>query len=142
MTGEPKSFVADTSVLIKWLISEPEDIDPAMRLQDDFIKGLIQLRISSLTLFEINNFLGRAFPLNKAVELYSHFQLYKFEQIHLSPAISFKAFQIMEKSKGSSFYDSSQHATAIETNALFLTADKKYYESAKKLGHILLIRDY
>ena len=43
------------------------------------------------------------------------------------------------KSGFPSFYDAIYHALAIEKNAIFITADKKYFEKAKSFGFIKLL---
>ena len=46
------------------------------------------------------------------------------------------------KSGFPSMYDSIYQALAIEHNGIFITADKKHYEKAKKHGHVLLLNEW
>lgn len=47
-----------------------------------------------------------------------------------------------DKSGFPAMYDSIYQALAIEHNGLFITADKKHYQKAKKHGHIMLLEDW
>ena len=40
---------------------------------------------------------------------------------------------------GTTVYDASYHVLAIARNAIYITADKKYFDKAKQLGNIELI---
>lgn len=140
--GTRGKFILDTSVILKWLISEPEDREQANSLRTHFLKEEIDVKILALSVWEINNKLGRIFDLGAAARLFSHFQIYKLPQAVLKTSDCLMAFHIMKKCPGVSFYDASYHAVALQENAKFLTADKKYYEKAKKMGGIMLLKDY
>ncbi|QQR54330.1 type II toxin-antitoxin system VapC family toxin [Candidatus Peregrinibacteria bacterium] len=139
---DTKKLILDTSVLLKWLINEPEDLEQANHLRALFLKGEVDIKILALTVWEVNNQLGRIYDPNAAAGLFSHFQMYKIPQAILKTSDCLMAFHIMKKCPGVSFYDASYHAVALQESAGFLTADKKYYDKAKKLGHILLLKDY
>lgn len=139
---DTEKIILDTSVLLKWLISEPEDREQANALRSLFLDGEVDIKILALTVWEINNQLGRIFEADGAARLFSHFQMYKLPQMLLKTSDCLTAFHIMKKCPGVSFYDASYHAVALQENAKFLTADKKYYDKAKKFGHIQLLKDY
>lgn len=46
--------VADASVIVKWYLEEP-DTEPARRLRDDFLEGILRLRAPSVLPFEVMN---------------------------------------------------------------------------------------
>lgn len=137
-----KKVILDTSVLIKWLVSEPEDKKQADRLKYEFLDGKIKVTILALTLWELNNHIGRLFDVDESAELFSHFQMYRLIQALLMPSTALLGFQIMKDCPGVSFCDASYHALAIQTKAIFITSDNKYYEKARKLGHIQLLKNY
>lgn len=60
------------------------------------------------------------------------------EFVELSPHLINQASSLSYKCK-TSVYDAAYHALAIKLDAIFVTADKKYYNKAKDLGNIELI---
>jgi len=46
--------VADASVVAKWFLEEA-DSEPARRLRDDFLEGIVRLRAPSILPFEVLN---------------------------------------------------------------------------------------
>ncbi len=132
----------DSNVMIKWCVREEEDREQIEKMQEDFTDERIQIVSSGLLEWELNNYLGRKFSENEAVQKYSYFKLFQFTQIFLNLEISSLAFRIMKKCPGVSFYDASYHALALQNHALFLTADVNYYNKAKSFGNIKLLKDY
>lgn len=137
-----KNFVVDTSVLIKWLGEKTENSEEAMKVKEDFIDGNIGVSVPALVYWELGSFLGRKFDPINATAAFSQFKNYRFPAYLLSLDLSLLAFKIVKRCKGATFYDASYHALALDKGALFLTADKKYYEKAKSFGHIKLLKDY
>lgn len=135
-------LVLDLSVLIKWFSLEDNDVDVALSIESDFLEGKYQILMPFFYTWELNNYLSRHFDSETATSFYSHFKSYKFQYHDLHLKTSRIAFEIIEKFPKISFYDASYHALAISENATFLTCDKKYYEKTKKLGHIVLLKDF
>ncbi len=136
------NFIIDTSVLIKWLGEEAENLEEAMRVKNDFISGDIAISVPALVFWELNNFLGRRFDPIKASVIFNQFKNYKFHPHLLSLELSLLTFKIMERCPRITFYDASYHALALHLGGTFLTADKKYYNMAKSFGSIKLLRHY
>jgi predicted nucleic acid-binding protein len=135
-------IIADSSVLIKWCVKEEEDREQVIKMQRDFIDDKFNILVPLLVDWEINNFLGRNFTPEIASSKYSNFKMLQLTGAMLTPELSHLAFEIVKKFPGVSFYDASYHALALNHPGLFLTADKKYYDKAKKLGNIMLLKDY
>lgn len=135
-------IVVDSSVIIKWLTDEKEDLENALLLKDRYLARKVSIRIPLLAHWEINNHLGRNYPPAEAAALYSHFLMIRLPQALLSIEETTRAFEIMKKVPGVSYYDAAFHALAICKKATFVTSDKKYYEKAKSFGNIKLLKDY
>lgn len=135
-------IVADSSVLIKWCVREEEDREQVVKMQQDFIDDKFKMLVPLLLDWEVNNFLRRSFDSSTASSKYSNFKMLQLTGVMLTLELSHTAFEIMKKCPGVTFYDASYHALALSKSGIFLTADKKYYDKAKKLGHIMLLKDY
>ena len=139
---EGNKLVLDLSVLIKWFALEDNDLDVALSIESDFLEGKYHILMPLFYTWELNNYLSRNFDSVTATSFYSHFKSYKFQYYDLNLKITKLAFEIIEKFSKISFYDASYHALAISENATFVTCDKKYYEKTKKLGHVILLKDF
>ncbi len=139
---EENKLVLDLSVLIKWFALEDSDLDLALSIEADFLAGKYQILMPLFYTWELNNYLSRNFDSETAASFYSHFKSYKFHYYDLNLKTTKLAFEMIEKFSKISFYDASYHALAISENATFVTCDKKYYEKTKKMGHIVLLKDF
>lgn len=134
-----KVIIIDTSVLIKNFIEEENSnfVDELVALHDS--KELTLLS-TPLLQFEFLNALTNIFKDERKVES----ALKKFFEIGIGLVPS--RYGYMEKGIRSacknsqvSYYDSSYHALARDMDALFLTADKKYYNAVEKDDNIALL---
>lgn len=141
MVDSKKLYITDASVMIKWISKDEENMKEALKLKEDFELNKIELATTTLCYHEILNYLG----LNKpkiALNFFSKVLTFQITEYLLTLGIANRAINIMQKFPKISFYDASYHATAIENNGTFLTADSQYYKKAKKLRHIKLLKDY
>lgn len=135
-------IIPDSSVLIKWCVKEEEDREQVVKMQQDFVDDKFKILVPMLIDWEINNFLGRSFDPSTASSKYSNFKMLQLTSVTPTLELSHEAFKIMKKCPGVSFYNASYHALAIQHEAVFLTADKKYFDKAKKLGQVMLLKAY
>lgn len=141
--AESKDFViADTSVLLKFVINEKEDTIQAEKLKKLFIEGHIQIAVPSIFYYEVTNTLIRKMSENEAMKAASFFRLtglqeYDFDDILISYTLSLLATSLKV-----SIYDAAYHALAIQKKATFITADKKYYNLMKHHGHVKLLSEW
>ncbi len=142
MDAKSGDYIVDASVLIKWAGKEAEDLKQAEALRVDYKNEDAKLTILALTFWEIGSYLSREFDAKTGTSVFNHFQNYRFMQAMLTLEQASLAMDIVKKHPGVSFYDASYHALALNKGKIFLTADKKYYEKTKKLGHIMLLKDY
>lgn len=139
--NKKQTFIIDASILIKWLLNEKEDLFKALKIIQDFMSQKIDLIVPTHCYYEILNTFGIKVP-SKAITLYSQILMLQIPEQKLTLKNAFKALEIMRKISKVSFYDASYHATAIENNGTFITADEKYYRKAKSLKHIILLKNY
>ena len=139
MVENKKILVLDASVLIKWIILETEGRALVEEMKIQYLKGEIGIHIPGFALWEVNNYLGRN-NSSIAITLFSQLQMYHFEEHHLTLEVTSIAFEIMHSTPKISFYDASYHALALSTGGTFVTADKGYYNKAKKWKHIKLLK--
>ena len=132
-------IIIDTSVLIKNFIEEENSnfVDELVGLHDS---KQLTLLSTPLLQFEFLNALTNIFKDERKVES----ALKKFFKIAIGLVPS--QYGYMEKGIKSacknplvSYYDSSYHSLAKDMDALFLTADKKYYNAVGKDENIALL---
>ena len=135
-------YIPDASTLIKWVGLEMEDLEQAEAFREDYKNGLVKIVVPALMFWELGNYLGRHFDEETATSLFNHFQNYQIQQALVTLETATYTVKIMKRYPKTSFYDASYHALAVQLDGIFLTSDKKYYDKAKSLGHIQLLKDY
>lgn len=127
-----KTYVLDTSVVVKWFVAE-EDSDKAEIFMLDFQRGEINVIVPTLLEYEIANVLWvkrrEGVSKEKAVEI-----MKDLENINLPTKT---AFELMEQAQEFSYkhdvtiYDAVFLALAHQHSCEFITADKKLYNKVK-----------
>ena len=140
--GFKPKFIMDSSVAIKWLTEEEPFYQQAHSVLEDYRMGRIEIYIPDIFWWEIGNYFGREADLKTATIVLMNLKKYRFPTYMLTDGLSISAFKIMNAVKGASFYDASYHSLAIQTEATFITSDKKYAEKAKHLGSICFLPNY
>lgn len=134
--NKPLIFV-DASVILKWLVGEG-NTDEALEYYHDFYQNKIRLAVPSLCYYEVLNALGVKHHAI-AVASFNHLLNLKLEEYIIDLPLANDALKIMKQIPKIAFYDAVYHALAIMHKGTFLTADKNYYDKAKKLKHIKLL---
>lgn len=142
MAEKSSEYIVDASCLIKWVGLEAENLEQAEMLRLNYKKGQVNITVPAMAFWELGNYLGRELDEKSAASVFNNIKNYQFTQTLVTLEVAALTFHLMKKCPGTSFYDASYHALAIQNEATFLTADKKYYDKAKKLGHIQLLKDY
>lgn len=141
MEENKKLFVADASVIIKWAINEPDDLDQALMFKSDFVNEEIDIMVPTCCFPEVCNILCRQRP-NMALPFFSYLVSSHIEERHVTFELVNIAHNFMKSYKTISFYDAFYHALAIRENGIFITADRKYYNKTRRRGHIMLLKNY
>ena len=137
------SYVIDASVAVKWFVPDVSaeiDVDRAIQLlasaQRDEIRFLqpphwvsevaaVLVRLAPKTVIpSVEALLALAFV--KAANDIGHYQ----RAISLALKLDHHLF------------DTLYHAVALEQKATLITADRKYYEKAKRMGFILMLEEF
>lgn len=134
-------YVVDACVLIKWSLVEENDSLIALALRKDFFDEKLDLCVPSLAFHEVLNILALKKPEFYLIFLAELHALW-LVQYELTLKVSSLALSIVRKIKGIALYDAIYHSLAMHLNATFITADERYYEKAKGLKHIMLLKDY
>lgn len=140
MDGSNKKCIIDSSVAIKWLLSE-EDSEIAILLRNLYQHDLINIIVPSHFYWEICNVMARKASAG-ALRFFSELRMSNILECRLSEAQALKSCELMEKYPKISFYDASYHALAILEKGVFVTADQKYYETTQGEGNIVLLKNY
>lgn len=140
MDGSRKSLVLDTSVILKWIFKE-DDYESARKIGVRLVDRKITISVPSHFFAELANVLGRKENV-RAMEFISALRMSTIRERFLSLSVINFALELMRKYKKITFYDAAYHAIAILENGTFVTADEKYYKTAKDAGSIMLLKNY
>lgn len=136
-----KSYVIDTSVILKWVIGDEQESDreKALELLKSWMEGRIELSAPGIWEYEAGNLLGRRFPGN-ALEKMDLLVNLEFSNISLTENMHRLCFDWMVKN-GVTFYDACYLAVAVETNSILVTADLKFAEKMRRPETVCLLQD-
>jgi predicted nucleic acid-binding protein len=132
-------LVADASVAVKWIFHDtPGEIDAARALSilDGVRNGSIELVQPEHWIIEIAQVAILKAP-ERAKVLMDALRSLPFELIH-SWDILDKAMELSARLKHHLF-DAIYHTVALEHDAVFVTADDRYFAKAYRLGHIKML---
>ncbi len=132
-----KIFVPDASVIVKWVIGEDSD-DIAGDILHGWLNQEHDFLLPSLWVYEVGNVLGMKRPkdANTILDLLLE---YRFRECSITRELIAATYDLMNEYRGATFYDAVYHAVALRENGTMVTADKAYYEKAKRKGCVMLI---
>ena len=135
-------IVPDASVILKWVLSGPEeqDLAAALHLRDAAVQGEIFVKVPSLWLYEVGNTLARRFP-DQAKEILEALMEFGIEESPPGKAWLNQTLSLTQQFNVT-FYDAAYHALALVENGLFVTADCKYIQKAGPAGAVISLQDY
>jgi len=120
-----KKIVVDASVVTKWYLIE-EYSDNAIKLRNDYVRGLVQIIVPSLLEYEVLNALrySRVYNLDELKKIGSSLNKYGFITYNLENDIKDLAIKLALK-ENITLYDASYIALALKFNTLLYTADQE-----------------
>ncbi len=133
-------LILDASVALKWFLEEPDSVK-ADELQELIRKRKLEVWVPSLFYFEVANILSKRSPAH-ATEFISLLKMFELKEVPLVLGILGRAVKLVQKHPKIALYDAYYHAIALQSGAIFLTADEKYYKQAKSERNILLFKDW
>lgn len=134
-------MVLDASVILKWFLDDENEQKEAFALREKLESEDYEVLVPSHCMTELCNTLCRKNPSN-ALDVFSVLKILEFKDCLLTLPLASIAFRLTRKYPKISFYDAFYHAIALQNKIPFVTADKKYYETVKKEGAILLLKDF
>ena len=136
-------YVIDASVAVKWFIADATvetDIDRAIQLLTSAQRDEIRFLQPPHWVSEVTAVLVRLAPktVGSSVEALMALAFVKTANDvgHYQRAISL-ALKLDHH-----LFDTLYHAVALEEKATLITADRKYYDKAKRLGSILMLEEF
>ncbi len=120
-----KKIVVDASVVAKWYLIE-EYSDNAIKLRNDYVRGLVQIIVPSLLEYEVLNALrySGVYNLDELKKIGSSLNKYGFITYNLENDIKDLAIKLALK-ENITLYDASYIALALKFNTLLYTADQE-----------------
>ncbi|MBN2251856.1 MAG: type II toxin-antitoxin system VapC family toxin [Candidatus Altiarchaeota archaeon] len=132
-------LVLDASVVIKWL-KEEKDSAKALKIRDEYCKGMHEIMVPDLVLYEIANALrfdGKFTPdlIKKSIE-----SLFDMDITITTPSVDLigEATKLAHDHK-TTVYDAVYMALALKVNGVFITADAALYKRITKYKNCKLL---
>lgn len=138
-----KTYVLDTSVVLKWFNQENEkNIFQALQILEDFKEQKIKLIFPDLLLVETANaFLkGKNLPIKEVKNIVKNLFALPVIIKEPTPSTIMRAVEMVEK-KGITVYDALFAATAQIENCLLISDDKKGHGEFNK-NVVMMLRSY
>ena len=131
-------LVVDASVLSKIFLEEDgrEEVYSLMEMK---MSGEVTVLATPLLVYELLNVLSKTFKdFDKVQSAYEKFKKFGISLIDPDDKFVGDATKDACENRAISYYDASYHALARDMDAVFLTADEKYYDAMKSKGGIVL----
>lgn len=126
-----RDVIVDSSVAVKWVISE-SDSDTARRVLDDFQSGLVTLHAPDLIYAEVGNILWKKHVFQGIELADAQLMLDTFRtvplSIHATAALVDSAFRLAAAHRRT-VYDMMYVALGVERACAVVTADDKLYHA-------------
>jgi predicted nucleic acid-binding protein len=135
--------VVDASVAVKWFLRfkpDEDHADLALKILEQAVHGPLQLIEPPHFVAEVAAVLARLRPAAAAADL---LDLLNIERRTLdTPEMYSTALELAMRHQHHLF-DTLYHAAAMHTpGATLITADQRYYDKAKSIGHITLLGNW
>lgn len=126
---EEKKVVVDASVVAKWFLEE-EFSGEALRLRDDYIRGVFTIAVPSLFEYEVLNALkySGVYGVEELREVGVALNKYGFEVYELEGGLKELTVEVALRSDVT-IYDASYVALARSLNTVLYTADEELVEN-------------
>jgi len=128
----------DASVLAKIFLEEDgkEEVYSLMEMK---MKGEVTVLATPLLIYELLNVLSNTFKdFDKVHEVYERFKKFQISLIDPDDKFVSDATKDSCENRTVSYYDASYHALARDMDAVFITADERYYDAMKGKGSVVL----
>jgi len=134
--------VPDASVILKWVLPSEDEprADRALMLLDAIIDNRIHAVVPAFWLYEAGNTVSRRFPEHSGQWMNALMKL----DLEVFPATGRWLELALELTRehGVTFYDAAYHAVAVTGGGVFVTADARYVDKTRAVGHLALLSDW
>ena len=122
---EKTKVVVDASVIVKWFLEE-EFSSEALKLRNDYVRGVITIAVPSLLEYEVLNALkySGVYTVKELKEIGLALNKYGFEVHELEGKLKEYIIEVALK-KNLTIYDASYIALAKQLNTILYTADSE-----------------
>lgn len=135
--------VVDASVALKWFLSDAlleDHTDTALAIFEAAVLGQIQLVQPVHFVAEVAAVLARVKPADAPSDL---LDLLAIERSTVESAEVYAKAVALATQLNHHLFDTLYHALALKTaGAVFVTADRRYFDKAQHLGQILWLPDF
>ena len=135
---EGENFLLDTSVVMKWFVSE-EKSQRAWQVQNDYLNGRCDLSVPELLLYEVANALKFTSPLLTGGKIKEKIESLIKLKINIYP-FDYDILQLsvdLALERDITVYDAYFLTLARETDSIFITSDEKLYD---RIGDLNFVR--
>ena len=135
---EGENFLLDTSVVMKWFVSE-EKSQRAWQVQNDYLNGRCDLSVPELVLYEVANALKFTSPLLTGEKIKEKIESLIKLKINIYP-FDYDILQLsvdLALERDITVYDAYFLTLARETDSIFITSDEKLYD---RIGYLNFVR--
>ena len=135
---EGENFLLDTSVVMKWFVSE-EKSQRAWQVQNDYLNGRCDLSVPELLLYEVANALKFTSPLLTGEKIKEKIESLIKLKINIYP-FDYDILQLsvdLALERDITVYDAYFLTLARETDSIFITSDEKLYD---RIGDLNFVR--
>ncbi len=138
-----RRLTLDASVLLKWYLQTPaeNDLPQATAILVDLRQGRLILTQPPHTLLEVAAVLIRERPGSIDSDLAEIGAILAQVATIDAGLVLPRALQL-SSTLGHHLFDTLYHATALESGATLITADRRYYNKAASVGHIMLLEQF
>jgi len=135
--------IPDASVILKWVLEKDDEPghSQALKLQEAILADEVEIRLPTLWRYEVGNVLGLKKP-KMASELMGALLAYEFDEVPLQAEYALDVLAHMREVPGVTFYDSAYHILALRTQGVYVTADVRYLNRAKRKGRVELLDEW
>lgn len=137
---EEEKIVVDASVVVKWFLEEEYSAE-ALRIRDDYVRGVVEIAVPSLLEYEVLNALrySRVYSVEELEEAAIALNRFGFERYELEDELKTLAVRIAERDN-ITVYDAAYVALAERLDTILYTADMELVR--KFPGRVLHVREY
>lgn len=134
--------VIDASVIVKWVLRNPArepDSDRAFAVLDAVRNGRLEPLQPPHWLAEVAAVVSRLQPelADDAIDLLDAMEIPVSNEVTVYKRAAALAVRLDQH-----LFDTLYHALALEHQGLFISADGRYYNKARGLGHIVYLADW